>query len=283
MTISGPEILVRTLSKPTIEDRHGNLWSYHGRSDRHSKVACWGIVFDLLRNSRLFRDHVAANRIAFGINVEIRDFQQDRKKDLDLVIGQPASAFEPSARTLSSLAGHYNIDLTTKERAELSALPVLHEARVGSVLVALEAKACMTAHQRALPRLYDELNSSHLTVHGTIDSAVAAGYVMINIAEAFLSPDLNKKNRPSEPTWSSHNQPKSVDITIDKVKQLPRRSKTGIPGYDALAIVIVDCRNDGSGVRLHTKPPAPRPQDPYHYAAMLDRLQAIYATRFAQI
>jgi len=283
MTVFGPEILVRTLSKPTVADRHGNMWSYHGRSDRHSKVACWGIVFDLLRSSRLLRDHVAANRVAFGINVEIKDFQQDRKKDLDLVICQPASAFVPSARTLTSLADHYQIELSKKEHAELTALPILHEARAGSVLVALEAKACMTAHQRALPRLYDEFNSSHLTVHGAYDSAIAAGYVMINFAEAFLSPDLNKKNRPSAPTWSSHDQPKSVDITIDKVRQLPRRSKTGIPGYDALAVVVVECKNDGSAVKLHTRKPAPQPRDSYHYAAMIDRLQAIYATRFAQI
>ncbi len=32
----GPEILVRTLSKPTRTDRYGNLWQYHSRSDHHS-------------------------------------------------------------------------------------------------------------------------------------------------------------------------------------------------------------------------------------------------------
>jgi len=64
---------------------------------------------------------------------------------------------------------------------------------------------------------------------------------------------------------------------------LPRRSKTGIPGYDALAIVVVHCTNDGSAVKLHSKEPAPQPQESYHYAAMIDRLQAIYATRFAQL
>jgi hypothetical protein len=246
-------------------------------------VACWGIVFDLLRGSKLFREHVAANRVGFGINVEMRDFQQDRKKDLDLVICQPASASPSRRRTLATLADQYEIDLTKKERAELQSLPDLREVEVGSVLLALEAKACMTAHQRALPRLYDELNSSHLTVHGAHDSAIAAGFVMINGAKTFLSPDLNKQNRASAPEWSTHDQPKSVSITIDKVKQLPRRSKTGIPGYDALGIVVVSCKNDGSPVTLYTSAPAPQKQDSYHYVAMIDRLQAIYATRFAQI
>ena len=141
----------------------------------------------------------------------------------------------------------------------------------------------MTAHQRALPRLYDELNSSHQTVHGAHDLAIAAGFVMINIADRFLSPGLNKKNRTNDPEWSTHDQPKSVNITIEKIQQLPRRSKPGTEGYDALAIVVIDCINDGSPVKLHTRPPAPLPHTTYHYAAMIDRLSGLYDTRFAQL
>jgi hypothetical protein len=282
MPISGPAILVRTLSKPHVTDRHGNVWSYHSRSDHHSKVACWAIVFDLIRASALFRKHVTDGHVGFGINHEMRDFQHDRKKDLDLVICLPSSG-GAIGRTLVDLGTHYDVDLTDAERKELTALPVLRETSVGNVLIALEAKACMTAHQRALPRLYDELNSSHQTIHGAHDSAIAAGLVMINIAERFLSPDLNKENRVSNPKWSTHPQPKSVNITIDKVKQLPRRSKTGIAGYDAIGIVVVECVNDGSPVRLHAAPPAPQAQDNYHYATMIDRLRGIYDTRFAQI
>ena len=94
MPISGPDILVRTLSIPHVTDKHGNLWNYHSRSDHHSKVACWGIVFDFLRASALFRKHVGERRVGFGINHEMRDFQHDRKKDLDLVICQPVSTPE---------------------------------------------------------------------------------------------------------------------------------------------------------------------------------------------
>jgi hypothetical protein len=282
MTISGPEILVRTLSTPHVTDKNGNVWNYHSRSDHHSKVACWGIVFDLLRTSALFRKHVADASVGFGINHEMRDFQHDRKKDLDLVICTPASG-STTGKSLADLASHYGVELTPSEKKDLAGLPPLRESPVGNVLIALEAKACMTAHQRALPRLYDELNSSHQTVHGAHDSAIAAGLVMINVAESFLSPGLNKKNRETDPEWSTHAQPKSVEITIDKVKQLPRRSKTGISGYDALGIVVIDCMNDGSEVKLHTKPPAPQPQDNYHYITMIDRLRGLYETRFAQI
>lgn len=95
---SGDEIFVRTISKAVVVDTHGHAWNYHSRSDHHSKVACWGgIVFDLLRASTLFREHVAAGRVAFGINHEMRDFRNDRKKNLDLVICQPAGGANPAS------------------------------------------------------------------------------------------------------------------------------------------------------------------------------------------
>ena len=281
--VSGAEILVRSLSKPVVVDQHKNAWNYHSRSDHHSKVACWGIVFDLLRTSSLFRSQVSSGKVTFGINHEMRDFRNDRKKDLDLVISVSSSAAKSKGRSLVDLVKHYKIELTQAEALELKALPELCEAPVGNVLVALEAKACMTAHQRALPRLYDELNSSHQTIHGAHDLAVAAGFVMINAAERFLSPDLNKQHRATDPQWSTHVQPKSVNIAIDKVKQLPRRSKTGMEGYDALSIVVIDCPNDGTNVRLLSKPPAPQPGDVYHYTSMIDRLRGLYDTRFGQI
>lgn len=149
--------------------------------------------------------------------------------------------------------------------------------------MALEAKACMTAHQRALPRLYDELNSSHLTVHGASDQAIAVGFTMVNIAKDYLSPDLNKKNRATDPEWSHHNQPRDAGLAVDKIKQLPRRAKVGDVGYDALSIVVVDMPNDGSPVTLVKTPPAPRIGDIYDYDTMLARLSAIYATRFKDL
>lgn len=280
----GPEILVRTLSKETRRDRYGNRWQYHSRSDHHSKVACWGIVFDLLRKSSLLRKHVDDGRVNFGINHEMRDFVHDRKKNLDLVLCTASSAKEgASSQTLSRLVEEYQIELSEGERAELAALPALRRAPVGSVLMALEAKACMTAHQRALPRLYDELNSSHATVHGASDQAIAAGFAMVNVATRYLSPDLNKKNRAIDPEWSTHDQPRDADLAIDKIRQLPKRSKTGDIGYDALAIVVVDCTNDGSPVKLVDGPPAPQPGDIYFYASMIDRLAHIYATRFKDL
>jgi hypothetical protein len=214
----------------------------------------------------------------------MRDFVHDRKKNLDLVLCTPSGGSSISSpMTLASLARDYQIDLTEAETQELISLPPLRRAPVGSVLMALEAKACMTAHQRALPRLYDELNSSHLTVHGATEQAIAAGFVMVNVATKYLSPDLNKKNLITAPEWSTHGQPRDARLAIDKVRQLPKRAKTGDAGFDALSIVVIECANDGSPVRLIEDAPAPPPGDIYFYASMIDRLGHIYATRFKDL
>jgi hypothetical protein len=277
----GPDLLVRTLSAETRKDRHGNEWQYHPRSDHHSKVACWAILFDLLLKTALLRRHVQEGVVCFGINHEIRDFTRDRTKDLDLVLCTPAG--QPTGRTFAELATSYEIDLSSAEISELNALPPLRRAPVGSVIMALEAKACMTAHQRALPRFYDELNSSHLTVHGNSEQALAVGFAMVNMAGTYLSPDLNKKNRGTAPEWSTHDQPRDGSLAIDKARQLPRRANPGGTGYDAFAIVAIELSNEGSPVKLFTSPPAPQPGDIFYYDNMITRLSGLYATRFKDL
>lgn len=277
----GPGILVRTLSKPSRPDKFGNTWQYHSRSDHHSKVACWGIVFDLLSSTPLLQRHVDKQIVCFGINHEMRDFVHDRKKNLDLVLCTPNG--EPDRQKLSDFVDNYGIELDSTERNKLNALPPLHRASVGSVVMALEAKACMTAHQRALPRLYDELNSSHQTVHGATEQALAVGFVMVNIAGCYLSPDLNKHNLSTTKNWSEHQQPRDAALTLEKIRQLPRRSSPESVGYDALSIVVVDFPNDGSPVKLHNDEPSPRVGDIYHYDSMIARLSAAYATRFKDL
>lgn len=219
--------------------------------------------------------------MCFGINHEITDFTRDRTKDLDLVLCTPNG--EPGDQTFEQLADAYQIQLSDEERLSLASLPSLSRAPVGSVIMALEAKACMTAHQRALPRFYDELNSSHLTVHGNSEQALAVGFAMVNMAGTYLSPDLNKKNRAADPEWSSHDQPRDGSLAIDKARQLPRRARPGDTGYDAFAIVAIELSNEGSAVKLFTSPPAPQPGDIFYYDNMITRLSGLYATRFKDL
>lgn len=270
----GPKILARSLSVPVPTGPSGALWQYHSRGDRHSKVACWGIVFDLLLHSNVLARHAEEGRIGFGINHEMRDFENDRRKFLDLVLCTPAAGrTSKNARSLRAYAEEKGVVLTPEEDRLLAALPELRETPVGSVEIALEAKAAMTAHVKALPRLYDELNSSQLTIHGASDLAIAVGLVMVNYSETFQSPGL--------PTPSSHKQPRDTERVIEKVKQLPRRTSTNRHGFDALGIITISMTNDGSSpVRLVEEHPAVPPGDICHYESMIQRVVQLYEARF---
>lgn len=280
----GPNILARSITARAKADNVGNVWQYHPRSDHHSKVACWGIVLDLLLACPLLRRHVEEEKVFFGINHEMRDFVHNKSKDLDLVICTPSSGRSiKQPRSLRLMVKQYGIVLTGHDEAALEEVPNITEAPVGSVLIALEAKACMTAHQKALPRLHDELNSSHQIVHGATEQAIAVGLAMVNIAEQFLSPIPNQHMTLVGPRWTQHEQPKAAALAVQMLYDLPRRSKVADTGFDAFATLVIDCKNDGSPVTIWDAPPSPAPLDGHHYATMLDRLAHTYATRFRDI
>ena len=281
--MNGPEILARSLSRANVEDSYGNTWQYHSRSDHHSKVACWGLLFDLLNHCALLRSHVAAGKVGFGINHEMSDFRTGRKKNLDLVLCTPGSG-DVRHLTFHGLASDYRVTLSPGQKKILSGFPSLGRVAVGSVHVALEAKATMTAHIKALPRLYDELNSSHLAIHGSADFAIAAGFAVVNIAATFISPGLNQfKIGKRKPRLNEHRQSSDTERTIEKLKEIPRRTQSGTEGFDALGIVVVEMKNDGSPVKVVTTDPAPRPGDPWHYDAMIHRIASLYATKFGNV
>lgn len=275
----GPGILARTLSVPLPKGKNDKLWQYHPRSDHHSKVACWVILFDLLQQSALFRDHVASANLVFGINHEMRDFRTSRKKDLDLVLARPGSGSLARPLTFRSLVEKWNIVLDAEQQRILASLPNPIQNPLGTVHLALEAKACMTEHMKARPRLYDELNSSHDAVHGSAEMAIAAGFVMVNVADEFISPEMNKFGATLH--VARHDQPRVTQRTIEKMLEIPRRATTSTSGFDALSIVVVDCRNDGtSPVRIISDAPAPQPGDPVHYDSMIARIVHLYESRF---
>lgn len=240
-----------------------------------------------MRTSSLMQTHAARNKIILGVNHEMRDFGTGRKKDLDLVIARPPAGGVPpiGGLSLKSLATRYQILLTSQEQADLAALPDVHVAPVGAVLVALEAKATMTAHVKSLPRLYDELNSSHLCVHGASQQALAIAYVQVNHADRFISPIINSKliahGLPTEIT--RHKQPGDTQRVLDKVGEIPRRTNKQGNGFDAIGISVLDLMNDGSPVTIVSGAPAPQQGDHFHYGSMIVRMANEYDATFAHI
>lgn len=279
MRMLGEEIIARSISCAQVEDRFGNSWQYHSRSDRHSRVSCWAVMFDLLRRCPLLQSHVLARKVGFGINHEMRDFRQDRKKNLDLVL---CLAGDGEAKTCSFADYGRSIDvvLTGEEERELAALPSMRTASVSNVLVAVEAKACMTEHTKAQSRLYAELDSSYQTIHGDTNRAIAAAYVMINCADDFVSPGRNlRRIRRRGFVVNRHAQPAAAAGMLGKIMKLPRRSDERDHGFDAMGITMIRCRNDGSPVVLD---PAGNDGVPeiVGYAAFIERLAHLYATKF---
>lgn len=274
--------MTRFLQVPGEPDSNGVTWQYNSRSDRHSKVGCWGIAFDLLRTSALLRRHAETRKIVIGVNHTMSDFRTQRKKALDLVVARPSGSTASGGESLRTLADKYRVLLTGTERDELDRLPDIPVSEVGAVLIALEAKAAMTAHVKALPRLYDELNSSHLCVHGASEQALAIGYVQVNASREFVSSVRNA--RPGLPIEvTKHKQPEDTLRVLKKTAELPRRSHAGEVGFDGLGVSILELRNDGGPVNLVEAPPAPQAGDSFHYDSMIVRMAHEYDSRFRDI
>lgn len=278
--MKGENIIVRSLTAAAVKDSHGNAWQYHSRSDRHSKIACWAVMFDLLGACPRLREHIAAGKVAFGINHELRDFKQNRKKNLDLVL---STQHDETLMTFADYGRGCGVVLEGPEIDALAALPVLRRASVSNVLVALEAKACMTEHQKAQPRLHDELASSHQTIHGDTGGAIAAGFVIINCADSFVSPDRNRKRvRNGKFVVNRHKQPVAAMNALGSVMKLPRRSEDRGDGFDAFGITMIRCANDGTPVTIDAAATAGI-QISYRYDALVQRIAHLYATRFSAI
>ncbi|MDE9364524.1 hypothetical protein PZ938_02820 [Luteipulveratus sp. YIM 133132] len=243
------------------------------------------MAFDLLAQSSLMQAHAQAGKIVLGVNHEMRDFETNREKVLDLVIARPAAQAREDARTFRGLIDQYGIELNDEEKRQLGGLPDIKIAPVGAVLVALEAKATMTAHVKSLPRLYDELNSSHLAIHGASSQALAIAYVQVNNSTAFLSSVMNSE-RISEglpPKQSMHRQPADTLRVLEKVAQMPRRSGKSGNGFDAIGVTVLDFVNDGGPVEVVSGDPAPQPGSNFHYDGMIVRMANEYDATFARI
>jgi hypothetical protein len=281
--VNGPDIIARTLGEVRPFGPSKRLLQYHSRSDHHSKLCCWAIAFDLLATSSLLRQHVADEKVCIGINHTMTDFKTNRNKDLDLVIARPAADARPSRTkmTLADIGNSIGVVLTDEERAEFLAFPTVERQPVGSVLVALEAKAAATEHKKSESRMFDELNSSQATVHGAADQAVAVGLAVVNIAETFISP--GRQQTGEAPIANHHKQPRVTESLIAKLRELPRRSAPGESGFDALGIMVIVLVNDGSPVTVHSTPPAPQPGDQDTYAAMVVRAASLYDYRFSTL
>ena len=118
----GLDIISRTLTQRVPIGKQQQLWQYHPRSDRHSKVACWAILFDLMTNCSLLAAHAGRGVVAFGINHEMGDYHANRVKNLDLVVCRPGTSSRNGQRPrgFGALAVEYELQLDEGDKEVLS-------------------------------------------------------------------------------------------------------------------------------------------------------------------
>jgi hypothetical protein len=274
ITVWGPEILARTLSRATARGANTRPWQYHSRSDRHSKVACWTLMFDLLMRCDVLRAAAAAGKVGFDINhVMVGPIN----KTLDLVVTwNPVT--RGGAASFRDLVEDYGIVLNATEQAllvDLPTVPMVRSEDMPEVAIALEAKACMTAHVKSLPRLHAEILATGYLAKKAARRCISVSYSLVNAATTFVT--------PSHATPNAHNQPSDARSVVEMIRSaVPMNSDSNDYGYDAIGITVIDCRNDGSPVTVVEDPAiGPGKHDHTHYERMLVNLCALFRARFA--
>ena len=200
-------------------------------------------------------------------------------KTLDLVITvvQPP---RPKARrrTFTELVDAYEIVLDKKDRSQLKLLPLVEEdlsIDVAEVAIAMEAKACMTDHVGALPRLHAEILAAGYLAKRAAPHCISASYNLVNAAPTFLTPSGDGKH------VNRHKQPDDARRVVEMLSAAIPQVQSGERfGYDVVGVSVIDCRNDGTPVEVIAKPPAPSTQDHVHYERMIRSICSSYRSRF---
>lgn len=275
MSFVGPRILARTMSVGTKKGKGRTGWQYHSRSDGHSKVACWTLLFDLLCECDAARRLAESGRLGFGIN-HVMVGPINKTLDLVLTVVDETRRARGARKTFSDMVGVYGIVLEPDEATTLSGLPVIRQdlaEDISEVVVAIEAKACMTAHVKSLPRLHAEVLATGWLARQAAPRCITVSYNLVNEAESFLSPGQSAPNR--------HVQPQDARQVVDMLKRaIPLARHDRGFGYDAVGVTVIDARNDGSPITVSSGPAAPRHDEHVHYERMMVALCGELRDRF---
>lgn len=273
----GPVVLARAMSRPTTRGDGARAWQYHSRSDSHSKVACWTLLFDLLLHCDVLRRAAAKEKIGFRINHVVVG---PINKTLDLVVTWDPERDDSRRRTFSELAQVYGVDLTKSEAAALAKLPLLIEDRRedrAEVAIALEAKACMTEHSKSVPRLHAEILATGYLAKKSVPDCITASYTLVNASSTFVTPSgQGKLNR--------HTQPADARKVVEMLgSAIPLRTADNNYGYDAVGVVVLHCCNDGSPVTVvEDASIGPTRSDATEYGRMVRSICSRFRASFGQ-
>jgi hypothetical protein len=229
---------------------HLNEFRYHPRSDKHSNALGLLIVEDLLAACPLLRERALRGIVTYDANMDLR--VGSSTWNVDLVIGTPAMPVDMEARHM------------------LKATP-------STVQIAVEIKSVMTEHRKAVKNRKRDFEAHHEHVHHYGDATIAGGVMVVNAAPDFQSPlrlVLTKHGTAARVT-------ELVSHCVNEMRNVRERSSMGSVGMDAKNLLIIDFPNvAGANAHFIERAPAPLVGDPLHYDSFIQRLCALYMSRF---
>jgi hypothetical protein len=233
--------------------------SYHPRSDEHSKLLCTFVLEDLVAACPLLREHAMRGAVCYDVNHVVHR-TNSTEKVLDLVVGQPAERISGDG---------------------------IRRGKVTStgIRIALEAKACMTKHHSAWPRLRNELEGSMADAVNANTHAVVGGVVVVNAATSFMSPTHQPDPLPRDPSSlrrRPHKQPKDAAFVVESLGKLVFRLQPPDVGFDSLGVIVVRHDNEVPvpSVELVEGPPSPPSTSPRSYRSFIIDMANKYRLRF---
>lgn len=228
---------------------HFRKHGYHPRSDKHSNALGLAIVADLIDRCGLIARHAEAGVLVYKLNHTLKVGTTDW--NVDLVLGQPAEA--------AAIAGGG-----------------IAEQVPSTARIAIEFKAVMTEHRKAVKNRKRDLEAHHEHVHNYAATAIACGVLTVNAAERFISP-LRR-----EGDVTTHKDPsRLVEHCIAELRSVAERGGSTGYGLEAKCALVVECDNiDHSTTRYSTVGGTPAVGDPLHYDSFIQRICERYRERY---
>jgi hypothetical protein len=222
---------------------------YHPRSDKHSNVLSQAIVNDLVTHCQKVRERAAAGELVYDLNFTLRAGTADW--NVDLVLGSPQlGAPPPPAGTAIARIAPSNVQ------------------------IAIELKAVMTEHRKAVKNRKRDLEAHHEHVHNYNDNTIAGGVLIINSAPTFKS--------PLRPEVTTHRSPeKLVGHCVSELRSVATRGGSTGYGLEAKCGIVVSVDNVNlAGACYETTSPAIPVGDQLHYDYFIRRICELYSRRF---
>jgi hypothetical protein len=233
--------------------QHLRAEGYHPRSDKHSNALGEAIVDGLVGTCDAIGRKAASGELVYDLNFDL--VYGTATWNIDLVLGPPP----PEVRDQVRLAG--------------DGIPILRSTP-STIQIGVELKAVMTEHRKAVKNRKRDLEAHHEHVHNYDERAIAAGVLLVNVAERFKS--------PLRPEVSAHRHAAAkVEHCINEANAISVRGGPTGYGLDAKCVVVVDMDNVNLATTAYrTTPPAPQIGHPLHYDAFIQRLCSEFTRRF---